>query len=103
MLTKKGELAEAEKIYNLAKLSDNYEDWPFKEVLENRILDIPQNALAFNQPLDEINLKSQSVILFNSKHSCVSCHQMGKNDLLKYNEFKGLGKEYYFPKKGKFQ
>lgn len=103
MLTKKGELEEAEKIYNLAKLSDNYEDWPFKEVLENRILDIPQNSLAFNQPLDEVNLKSQSVILFNSKYSCVSCHQMGKNDLLKYNEFEGLGKEFYFTKKEKFQ
>jgi hypothetical protein len=103
MLTKKGDLTEAKKIYNLARLSDNFEDWPHKDFLEKRILDIEKNAIAFNQPIDELNIKSQQVVLFNSKNSCVSCHQMGAKDEIKFKKFDGrLGKEYYFANKNRF-
>jgi uncharacterized protein YceK len=102
MLTKKGDVAEAIKIYNLARLSDGFDSWPFKGELENRIAQVNENVVAFNQPLDERNLKSQSVILFNSKISCVSCHQMGENDMKRFSNHKGLDETYYFPKKNAF-
>lgn len=102
MLTKKGDTKEALKIYNLARLSDNFEDWPFKTLLEHRITSVNQNIKDFNKPLDEVNLKDQNVILFNSKNSCVSCHQMGNNDLNRFGNLKQLDKTYYFPKKNSF-
>lgn len=96
MLTKKGDVEEAKKIYNLARLSDTFEDWPHKEVLEERLRNMKQNTVAFNEPVDELNLPTQSVVLFNSQYSCVSCHQMGKQDQVNYSDFKGLGKQFYF-------
>jgi hypothetical protein len=38
MLTKKGEIEEAKKVYLLAKESDSYNEWMYKDVLEKRIL-----------------------------------------------------------------
>lgn len=102
MLTKKGQIEEAKKIYNLARLSDDFDHWPHRNVLEKRIQDIEKNAHAFNKPLDERNLKLQSVMLFNSRNSCTACHQMSETDQKKYVDFKGLGSDYYFPKKKKF-
>lgn len=102
MLTKKGDLTEAKKIYNLARLSENFEEWPHKDFLEKRILEMDKNAIAFNQAIDELNIKSQSLVLFNSKNSCVSCHQMGSKDQIKYKNFKGLGSNNYFMKKKQF-
>lgn len=102
MLTKNGDVKEAQKIYALAKLSDNFEDWPFKTVLEQRIDEANQNVAHFNQPLDEPNLNDQKVILFNSKHACVSCHQMGSNDQQRFGKAKLMNNSYYFPKKKSF-
>lgn len=102
MLTKQGDVKEALKIYHLAKLSDNFEDWPFKHLLEQRISEVNQNVAAFNQSLDEPNLKHQKVLLFNSKNSCVSCHKMGNNDQKRFGDIKLVDSSYYFPKKKSF-
>lgn len=98
MLTKNGETEEAVKIYALAKESDTYSDWMYKDVLENRILDVNRNKIDFNKKVDEINLHSQNVIMFNSKFSCMSCHQMSKSEFEKFGH-KELGTNYYTSKK----
>ncbi|MDA9774653.1 hypothetical protein N9B82_06810 [Saprospiraceae bacterium] len=102
MLTKKGNIKEAAKIYNLARLSDDFDNWPFKNVLEKRIVDIRENFIHFNQTLDERNLKSQSVMLFSSENACGCCHTMGPQDQIKYQNFERLGKDYYFLQKKTF-
>ena len=102
MLTKAGKTAEAQKIYNLAKWSDNFEFWPFKQVLEDRIANLDRNVQDFNKALDEINLKNQNVILFSSRNSCVSCHQMGNTDEERFERLKRVDQSYYFPTKKSF-
>ena len=102
MLTKMVDTEEAVKIYNLAKLSDNFEDWPLKNVLLKRIDEVRNNVSDFNQPLNEANLKNQNVILFNSKNSCVSCHKMGSNDQNRFGNLTRPDKSFYFPRKKSF-
>ena len=65
-----GETEEAKRICSLAKESDTYNEWPFKAMLEKRIEERQQNAALFNKPLDELNLKNQKVIMFNSLMAC---------------------------------
>ena len=66
------------------------------------IKNVNQNVKDFNKPLDEVNLKNQNVILFSSKNSCVSCHQMGNNDENRFGNLKQVDKTYYFPRKKSF-
>lgn len=98
MLTKNGEIEEAKKIYLLAKESDSYNEWMYKDVLEKRILEVNTNKIEFNKKIDEINLHNQKVILYNSKISCMSCHQMSKKEYEKFGP-KVLGINYYTSKK----
>jgi tetratricopeptide (TPR) repeat protein len=97
MLVKNGDVNEAIRIYSLAKESDNYQEWPYKNELELRIKNAQNNVSAFNKPIDEQNIKDQQVIMFNSKMACMGCHQMSKNEFQKMG-YQELGKEYYFIK-----
>ena len=98
MLTKNGEIDEAKKIYLLAKESDTYDKWMYKDVLEKRISEVQNNSIDFNKKVDETNLHNQKVIMLNSAISCMSCHQMSKNEYEKFGH-KNLKINYYTSKK----
>jgi tetratricopeptide (TPR) repeat protein len=102
MLVKNGEVDEAERIYNLAKESDTYNEWPFKALLEKRLEERAQNVAPFNKPVDEINLKDQKVIMFNSSIACAGCHQTGKSEF-KDLEHSGIDMEKYYFLNSKFK
>lgn len=70
MLVKSGDWQTAILIYQNAKLAKNYASWPFREMLEQRILSAQQNVTYF-QDSKEI----KHTILFNSGHGCTVCHQ----------------------------
>ncbi|RUR20050.1 hypothetical protein ELY21_03100 [Legionella sp. km535] len=71
MLVKSGDVETGIIIYKNAKLSKTYNLWPYKEMLEQRILNARNNAVNFNKKAATAN-KS---ILFNSGYGCVVCHQ----------------------------
>ncbi|KGP62943.1 hypothetical protein EP47_07440 [Legionella norrlandica] len=71
MLVKSGEPETGVKIYQNAKLSKSYDKWPYKDMLEKRILNAKANVKNFNQ---KSNNPDQS-IMFNSGYGCVVCHQ----------------------------
>ncbi len=100
MLVKNGETEEAIKIYNLAKKSDSYKEWPFSKDLENRIKNVNQNRENFNKPIENQLLNKQNVIMFNSAISCMGCHQMSKKEFTEFGH-QNLAKEYYFTKSTK--
>lgn len=77
MLVKAGDWQTAIKIYNNAKLADNYSSWPYRQILENRIQNAQQNITFFNQPIDNqtLNAMKEKIIMFNSSFSCMACHQ----------------------------
>jgi tetratricopeptide (TPR) repeat protein len=97
MLVKAGKTEEAVKIYNLARKSDSYNEWPFKTELENRIQHVEQNVKDFNAPINNTQLHRQNVIMFNSIMSCTGCHQMSKNEF-KAMGYQHLESNYYFIK-----
>jgi hypothetical protein len=98
MLIKNGEVNEGIRIYNLAKESDSYNEWPYKSELEIRIQNASKNVADFNKPIDNQNISTQNVIMLNSKMSCTGCHQMSKNEFEKMG-YKKLDSENYFLKK----
>jgi hypothetical protein len=71
MLVKSGDIETGKIIYQNAKLSKSYHLWPYKELLEKRILNARANAVHFNKSISNPN-KS---IMFNSGYGCVVCHQ----------------------------
>lgn len=71
MLVKSGDWRTAIKIYKNAQLAKNYASWPYRELLEQRILKAKENVAHFQKNSPE---PSKS-ILFNSGYGCVACHQ----------------------------
>jgi uncharacterized protein YceK len=72
MQVKSGDWQTGRKLYENAKLSSTYEQWKFREVLEQRIRDAQQNVAAFNAKPDAANHKP---LMGASSFSCVACHQ----------------------------
>lgn len=72
MLVKSGDYTTAIKIYNNAKLSKTYHQWPFKTMLETRIRNAKLNVSRFNQN----HTDADRSIMFNSGHGCMACHQV---------------------------
>lgn len=72
MLVKSGDWKTAQKIYENSKLSANYSNWKFRDVLENRIKNAQNNVIYFN---DVSNSKAEERIMFDSPFSCMACHQ----------------------------
>ena len=74
MLVKSGDWQRARKLYQNARLSPDYAQWPFRDVLEQRIRDAADNVVAFNAPV-EPNAPEGRQIMIQSSISCMACHQ----------------------------
>jgi len=74
MLVKAGDWETARKIYADAKLSPTYSQWQYREVLENRIRDAPDNVAAFNAPVGA-TYRGDKQIMVTTAFSCMACHQ----------------------------
>jgi tetratricopeptide (TPR) repeat protein len=72
MLVKQGDWQTAVKIYNNAKLSQDYANWPYRQMLEQRIANAQENVANFQKAHGQVPDK---VIMFNSSRGCVVCHQ----------------------------
>ena len=71
MLVKTGDWQTGVKIYRNAKLSKTYASWPYRSMLENRIINAKQNVKNFQSN----HASPHKSILFNSGYGCVACHQ----------------------------
>lgn len=72
MLVKSGDWQRGIKIYKNARLSKTYSQWPYRQLLENRIVHAKENVSNFQK---EKILPREKRILFNSGYGCVACHQ----------------------------
>lgn len=75
MLVKAGDVQTAIKIYNNAKLDKSYSTWPYKNMLEKRIVNAKANVQNFQKPF----ISSDKTILFNSGYGCMACHQQSQH------------------------
>ena len=71
LLTKKGDLETAIVMYEFAKTSATYDDWSYRDVLEERILNAETNQRNFAMPINEQTPKYHPV----AEWSCTVCHQ----------------------------
>jgi len=74
MLVKSGDWRGARSVYANARLSPTYAQWPFREVLEQRIADAQDNVPAFNAA-SAAKAAGSKPIMVNAPFSCVACHQ----------------------------
>jgi hypothetical protein len=88
MLVKAGRLEDAQKIYNAASYSPNFNDWVYKDVISDRIKNVELNYVLFNRKADIFNASADGQIFINSDISCVSCHQMSQK------EYALMGRDY---------
>lgn len=72
MLVKSGDWQTAIKIYQNATLAKNYSAWPFRSMLEKRIINAKQNINSFRK---EEYINPDKTIMFNSSYGCMACHQ----------------------------
>ena len=103
MLVKNGDWKEASDIYKLARHSQQYENWDFKEFREHRIANVKTNVALFRKPI----LRNErpginETILVQTGISCRSCHQMSKTDITgsfsEYDKRKLLDMKFYLLK-----
>ena len=71
MLVKSGNWQTAVLIYKNAKLASNYSSWPYREMLEQRIINAKNNVHNFQH--DTPN--PAKAMMFNSGHGCTVCHR----------------------------
>ncbi|KTD25509.1 MULTISPECIES: hypothetical protein [Legionella] len=71
MLVKSGDWQTAIVIYNNAKLDKNYAQWPYREMLEKRIINAKENVANFQKEFSD----PDKAIMFNSGYGCMVCHQ----------------------------
>ncbi|KTD08048.1 hypothetical protein [Legionella jamestowniensis] len=71
MLVKSGDWQTGVAIYQNAKLSKTYTIWPYKHLLEKRIVNAKANVNNFRKK----HTNPHQAVLFNSGYGCVACHQ----------------------------
>ncbi len=71
MLVKDGQVATGVTVYEGARQVDGYDRWPYRAVLERRIVDAAENATLF----DRQPPVPGRTTMFSSPHSCTGCHQ----------------------------
>ncbi len=71
MLVKSGDWETAQKVYKVARLSRTYETWPYRAVLEERILRARDNVAVFNAP----GAGGRTGLMIRSAFACMGCHQ----------------------------
>ena len=75
ILVKSGDWQAAIKMYNNAKTSQEYENYPYKEALNKRIKNAKANITAFNNYPQKMPVDSDKVLMIDSQLSCMGCHQ----------------------------
>jgi len=75
-LVKAGNTDAAYIVYNNAKLLKHYSSWPFRDLLERRILNITKNVENFRQmPTPNQPADPEASLLVNTNISCAICHR----------------------------
>lgn len=101
MLVKNGDWEDAIEVYRLARFSEQYDSWDYKDVLESRIMNAEANVELFRKEIPN-NQKSEigKTILVQTGISCRSCHQMSEKDKERfftgYDVSELLTKDWYF-------
>lgn len=101
MLVKQGQTKEAKEIYAAAKLSPSFNDWVYKNTIDERIKNAEINEKIFNKKMKLIFPRNERQLFINSAISCVACHQMSREEFERYGHQEPSDEIYFFSKKTK--
>jgi len=73
MLVKFGQPDVARRVYADARLSKTYAAWPYRDVLEERIAQAPDNVAVFRRPAAQG--EARRTLMVQSSFACMACHQ----------------------------
>ena len=74
-VVKQGKPKLAQKVYNLAKKTKDYDRWPYKHILEQRINNAQQNVTHFRREVANGRQPNHPVMMFHTEYACMACHQ----------------------------
>jgi hypothetical protein len=72
MLARADDLPNAKAMYETARLSKTYAQWPYREVLERRLARLDTLPALLNSAKAE---ESEFTSMINTRFSCMACHQ----------------------------
>jgi hypothetical protein len=72
MIVKQGNPTTARLVYANARLSKTFQQWAFKDVLEDRIVQAEENVVPFRKPQPGEKTRT---MMFMSTLACTGCHQ----------------------------
>jgi hypothetical protein len=72
MIVKQGNPTIARLVYANARLSKTFQQWAFKDVLEDRIVQAEENVVPFRKPQPGEKTRT---MMFMSTLACAGCHQ----------------------------
>lgn len=75
MLVKAGDAKAARRMYENAKLSSTYAQWPYRALLEQRLAQLDENLVLFRKPAEEVPKERR--MMFSSSANCGACHESG--------------------------
>ena len=73
MVVKDGHPEIATKVYAQARLAKSYDRWPYKDVLEERIVQAAENVAVFRAPRRPG--EKRRALMIETAFSCMACHQ----------------------------
>ncbi len=67
MVMRSGDWRTAQKVYALSRQSASYDRWPYREILEARIINAERDSLDYK--------RNATSMMLRSKFACMACHQ----------------------------
>ena len=91
MLTKNGDTLTARKVYRSIKKVEEFEEWPYKHLPDQRIKNIKENVSLFRRESPVQQNKDRQVFI-NTSFGCMGCHQKSNSEFRVQNDSIPLNK-----------
>ena len=93
MLVKKGDTAQASEVYESIRLVAEFEAWPYRHQLDNRLANLEENVQKFRR---QGRLSDNQRVFIQTEFGCMGCHQKSEAEFARQNDSIPLGEEIYF-------
>lgn len=94
MLVKNADTLAAREVYRAAQNVEGYQQWPYREKLQQRLANMEENIERFRRTEDRID--DDRVVFINTRFACTGCHQMSEREFSRQQDRVPLAASYYF-------
>lgn len=97
MLVKQQNLIAAREVYRAIRKVKEFEAWPYRHVLVDRIANMEENVALFRRPAQV--LKDNQQVFIRTTYGCMGCHQKSEEEFALQNQEIPLHRKTYFLEK----